>query len=100
MNMLSSIFSDSLSSKLALLNPSKQKEIESWIVNSVKIKMIRILDEMLEEEGKINARKLFLTPVFSISEIVERVENTAPEMTTFFYKELIATVDEAEKKLS
>lgn len=94
------MFSDSLSSKLAILNPSKQKEIESWIVNSVKVKMIRKLDNILEEEGRANARKLFLVPVFSISEIVKIVKTTAPEMTTFFYKELIATVDEAEKKLS
>lgn len=100
MNMLDSIMSSSLSPKLAALNPTQVKDIESWIVNSVKVKMIRKLDNILEPEGRINARKLFLSPVFSISEIVKRVETTAPEMTTFFYKELISTVDEAEKKLS
>ncbi len=99
-NMQDSVLSDSLSSKLDSLNPSIRKEVESWIVNSVKVKMIRKLDNILEPEGRINARKLFLTPLFTISEIVKRVETTAPEIKTYFFKVLIATVDEAERKLS
>ena len=81
------------------LSPSLQKELEAWVVNSVKVKMIKKLDNLLETEGKVNARKLFLTPVFTILELVKKVENDAPEIKTYFFKQLSETLNEAEKRL-
>lgn len=93
------LLGDLFNAKIARLSPTIQKEVESWVVISLKVKMIKKLDNLLEREGKINARKLFLVPVFTISEMVERVEESAPEMKTFFFRELIATVDEINKRL-
>lgn len=84
---------------LSRLNPQISREVETWIVNSVKVKMIERMDKLLETDGKVNARKLFLVPVFNISELTKRVEEQAPELKTIFYKELMATVGEAEKRL-
>ncbi|MBI4990699.1 hypothetical protein HZB96_01240 [Candidatus Gottesmanbacteria bacterium] len=81
------------------LSPSIKKDVESWVVNSLKVKMIKKLDNLLEVEGRVNARKLFLVPVFTIAELSKRVNESAPEIKTFFYKELITTIDEAESKL-
>ncbi|MBI5451933.1 hypothetical protein HY945_00555 [Candidatus Gottesmanbacteria bacterium] len=81
------------------LSPSIRKDVESWVVNSLKVKMIKKLDNLLEVEGRVNARKLFLVPVFTIAELSKRVNESAPEIKTFFYKELITTIDEAESKL-
>ncbi len=86
--------------KISSLSPSLQREIESWVVNSLKVKMIKKLDNLLETEGKVNARKLFLAPVFTVTELIKRVEQQAPEMKTFFFRELIRTISEAEKKIA
>lgn len=75
------------------------KDLESWVVNSLKVKMIKKLDGLLENDGRDNVRKLFLVPVFTISELKKRVEETAPEIKTFFYRELFETVEEAGKKI-
>lgn len=88
-----------ISANFPSLPPSLQKELEAWVVNSVKVKMIKKLDNLLETEGKVNARKLFLTPVFTILELVKKVENDAPEIKTYFFKQLSETLNEAEKRL-
>ena len=69
------------------------------MVNSLKVKMVKKLDSMLETEGRLNARKLFLVPIFTVAEMAKRVEEQAPEIKTFFYKELINAFEEVEKRL-
>lgn len=76
-----------------------QKELEAFVVNSLKVKMIKKLDNLLETEGKANARKLFLVPIFDIPQMIKRVDEQAPELKTLFYKELVMTINEAEKRL-
>lgn len=87
-------------SVLNRLNPVIRQEVETWIVNSVKVKMIKKMDNLLETEGKVNARKLFLVPIFNIEELSKRVEQQAPELKTMFYKELLLTISEAGKRLT
>lgn len=91
--------SDQSDSILSKLNPVVREEVETWVVNSVKVKMIKKMDTLLETEGKVNARKLFLVPIFKIEELSKRVESQAPELKTMFYKELIDIVAEAQKRL-
>lgn len=95
-NQKANVLSDPI---LTRLNPQIAREIETWIVNSVKVKMIKKMDELLETEGKVNARKLFLVPIFNIEEMAKRVQSQAPEIKTMFYKELSITLSEAERKL-
>lgn len=82
---------------LSHLNPQVARELETWIVNSVKVKMIKKMDDLLETQGKVNARKLFLVPIFNIEEMAKRVQSQAPEIKTMFYKELSTVIGEAEK---
>lgn len=89
-----------LPKKLSSVSPLEQKEVEAWVVNTVKVKMIKKLDSLLERQGRENTRKLFLVPLFTISELSKRVEEQAPEIKTFFYRELIKTVEEVEKRLA
>jgi len=84
---------------MAILSSKDREDIESWIVNSVKLKMILKMDHILEQDGKINLRKLFLVPIFKISELQKRVAEHAPELRTFFYKELMVVIEKAEKRL-
>ena len=65
-----------------------RKDLETWVVNSLKVKMLTKFDQYLEHEGRINLRKLFLVPIFTIIEMEKRVKDTAPEMKTVFFKEL------------
>lgn len=74
-------------------------EVESFVVNSLKVKMIKKLDNLLEAPGQMNARKLFLVPVFTIKELTLKVEKEAPEIKTLFYKELFTVMADAEKQL-
>lgn len=74
------------------LSFTEKRDVETWVVNSVKVKMVTKMDKFLEREGRINLRKLFLVPIFSISEMEKRVKETAPEMKTVFYKELSETI--------
>lgn len=85
---------------LARLNPAIQQEVETWVVNSVKVKMIKKMDTLVETEGKMNARKLFLVPIFNISDMKKRVEEQAPELKTIFYKELTEIINEANNRLT
>ena len=81
------------------LDPVKRLDVESWVINTVKLSMISKLDVKLEAEGKTNLRKLFLVPIFRISELEKRVIEQAPEIKTIFYRELMIAVEKAEKQL-
>lgn len=91
------ITSNLLSKQVFSFPPSIQKEVEAWVVNTLKVRMIKKLDNMLEKEGRDNARKLFLVPLFTILELTKRVEHQAPEMRTLFFRELTATIAETKK---
>lgn len=80
-------------------NISFDQDIEAWVVNSVKAKMIIKLDCLLDCEGRNNARKLFLVPIFTIAGLIERVEEQAPEMRTLFFRELAKMTDETERRV-
>jgi len=95
-----SIVGNTLFKQLRNVSPSERKDLEAWVVNKVKVEMIRKLDNILAEAGRVNARKLFLVPLFQIKELTDRVEELAPEMKTLYFKELIETVAEAEKRLN
>jgi len=82
------------------LTPSTRKDIESWIVNTVKIKLIRKFEEILETPGKSNLRTLLLVPMFTIAELNQRVREYAPELMTVYFKELFSALDDAAKKLN
>ena len=84
----------SLFGQLSLSTPSLKKEVEAWVVNTLKVKMIRKLDNLLERQGKANARKLFLVSLFTVSELGKRVEEPALEIKTMFNKELVKTLEE------
>lgn len=99
MNTVNTQSNQQMNSAFSRLNPQIAREVETWVVNSVKVKMIRKMDSLLETEGKVNARKLFLVPVFNIPELTNRVQEMAPELKTLFYKELSSTIGEAEKRL-
>lgn len=94
-----SLFTDNnkLNSLLAT-SPILEKEIEEWVVNSLKVKMIKKLDNLLEEEGKQNARKVFLVPIFSLERLIKHVNESAPEMKTYFYKELSQLIEEVQDR--
>lgn len=77
--------------------PSLERDREAWVVNTLKIRIIQKLDNCLEPMGRLNARKLFLAPVFSISGLCKRIEEQAPEMKTFFYKELFVIISSAKE---
>lgn len=85
--------------QLSRLSPAIRSEVEAWVVNTVKLAMVKKLDSFCEKEGKINARKLFLVPIFSISELKKRVEKNAPEIKTLFYQALMDAISTIEKRL-
>ena len=80
------------------ISPSAKRDMESYVVNSLKVKIIKNLDNILEFEGKRNLRRLFLSPVFTVNELTKRVKDIAPEMMTYYFRELILIFDEAESK--
>lgn len=84
---------------LERLNPAISREVEEWVINSVKVKMIKKMDNLLETEGKVNVRKLFLVPIFDIPQMTKRVEDQAPELKTLYFKELLSMLSEAEHRL-
>lgn len=89
-----------LTDPLAKIHPKTRREVESWIVNSVKIKLIKKFEAILEVDGKSNLRKLLLVPVFTIPELSERIKTYAPELMTMYYKELFTVIDDANQRLS
>ncbi|OGG05672.1 hypothetical protein A3D05_00995 [Candidatus Gottesmanbacteria bacterium RIFCSPHIGHO2_02_FULL_40_24] len=91
---------EKLQSELDKMPPHSRKELESWIVNSVKINLIKKFEQILEIEGKSNLRKLLLVPVFTVSELTVRIKENAPELLTLFYKELFTVYDDASRRLS
>lgn len=82
------------------LTPAARKDIESWIVNTVKLKLIKNFEAILETPGRSNLRQLFLVPIFTINELTERVKDNAPELLTVYFKTLFSALDEAGHKLS
>lgn len=93
------MFDQNLNIRRASLSPLVRREIEAWVVNSLKVKMIRKLDNLVETPGRINARKLFLVPIFTVAELAKRIEESAPELKTIFFKELTEIISEAERKM-
>ena len=85
---------------LSQLTPVKRRDIESLIVNTVKVKLIGKFEEILETPGKSNLRELLIVPIFSIEELTQRVKSNAPELLTVYYKELFAVIDEVGAKIS
>lgn len=73
-------------------------DIEIWIVNTIKVRMVTKLEKYLEFQGRENLRKLFLVPVFSLGELIKRVEERGPEIKTLFYKELDEVITQAESR--
>lgn len=74
--------------KLLFDTNTQDPDYEAWIVNTLKVRLLSKLENLLESEGRDNARRLLLVPVFTISELVNRVREIAPELTTLFYLEL------------
>ena len=85
--------------QLAHNNPSALRDLEAWVVNTVKLAMIKKLDNYLEADGRTLSRKLFLVPIFSVANFTKRIEEFAPELKTLYYKELMSAVVVAEKRL-
>lgn len=81
------------------VSPLVKRELEALVVNNVKIKMLKKLEGFLEKEGQQNLKELLLVPIFELEEMMKRVEETAPEIRTIFYKELMNTIFEMEKDL-
>lgn len=80
--------------------PMRNGDVEAWVVNTLKIRMIVQLDDLLVGDGKKNARTLLLVPVFTIAALVARVREYAPEMQVFLFRELGKTIEEAHKRFS
>lgn len=74
-------------------SPQEKKDIEAWIVNTVKVAMIKKMSYVLEKSGIENLRKVFLVPLFTVSDLTSRVNDLAPELRTVYFKELIAAFD-------
>lgn len=81
--------------RLSIHTDIADKDLEAWVVNTLKVKMISKLDNLLEREGRENARRLLLVPIFSISEMSKRIKEQAPEMKTFYYRELMDILEKA-----
>lgn len=87
-------------STLSAVDPLSLPGVEEWVVNSVKLSLVKKLDSCLDSTGRENLRKLLLVPIFTIQELSARVKETAPEMKTLFYKELSNQILFAEKRFS
>jgi hypothetical protein len=90
----------SLIAKLKSTNPTHGREVESWVVNTLKVRIIKNLDGKFETEGRLNLRRLFLVPIFDIRELTKKVEEEAPEMKTYYFKELFDVLASAERQFS
>lgn len=84
--------------KIDLLPEDTKQDLEAWVVNTVKVKLIKKLDSCLDNRGKMNLRKLFLVPVFAVADLEKRVLENGPEMRTVFYKELFEALAELESQ--
>jgi hypothetical protein len=79
------------------MTPFQKQVSEGRVVNNAKMRMIKRIETLCEEEGYENALRLFLVPVFTIAELKKMVTDKAPELINFFYKELIESVEEYER---
>lgn len=85
-------------STLSAVDPLTLPGVEEWVVNSVKLSLLTKIDESLVYEGKQNLRTLLLVPIFTISQMSQRIAELAPEMKTMYYRELTNQILEAEKR--
>ena len=85
---------------LSELSSKAHSDVESWIVNTVKIKLIKKFEAALETPGRSNLRELLLVPLFTVKELTGRVKEFAPELLTVYFKELFAAVDEGFTQIS
>lgn len=76
------------------------RDLEAWVVNTVKVSMIKKMEQMLEKSGQKNLRTVFLVPLFTISDLTYRVTELAPELRTMYFKELIEAMDKLKTRLS
>jgi len=83
---------------LKTLPEKDRRDLEAFVVNRVKVDMIRKLEHLLEEEGRRNLREVFLVPIFTIKDLTNRVSEMAPDIRTFFYKELCSAIGDVEKR--
>lgn len=97
--MKNAICGEILTKKLATSDPSSRFDLEAWVVNTVKLKMIKNLEDRLELGGRLNLRRLFLAPIFTIPNLIKTVEEKAPEIKVIFFKELASAVEQIENKL-
>lgn len=80
-------------------SPELKSDLEAWVVNSVKVKMLEKYSRHFVAEGISNLRQLFLAPIFEINELVDRVNGQGIELKTLFYKELMDALAEVENKI-
>ena len=84
---------------LQVTSPALKIDLEAWVVNTVKVKMLEKYSRHFDEEGVQNLRELFLTPIFEINELTDRVNGQGIELKTLFYKELMNALAEIENKI-
>ena len=84
---------------IAQTSPELKGRFEAWVVNTTKVKLLEKYAHMLEKEGQDNLRKLFLVPLFEIKEFIQRIEESAPELKTLFYRELTDTLSNLESQI-
>ena len=84
---------------IAQTSPELKGRFEAWVVNTTKVKLLEKYAHMLEKEGQDNLRKLFLVPLFEINEFIQRIEESAPELKTLFYRELTDTLSNLESQI-
>lgn len=84
---------------LQVTSPALKTDLEAWVVNSVKVKMLEKYSRHFETDGVKNLRELFLAPIFEIPELADRVNGQGVELRTLFYKELMECLAEIENKI-
>lgn len=99
MNNQDILVGEKLKEELAHLPLSQRSEIESWIVNNLKVKILRKFESYFDQEGVKNLKELLLVPLFTVSDLSERVKTLAPELKTLYFKELVSAFEEAEERL-
>lgn len=99
MNNQDILVGEKLKEELAHLPDKHRSEIESWIVNNLKVKILRKFESYFDQEGVKNLKELLLVPLFTVSDLSERVKTLAPELKTLYFKELVSVFEEAEERL-
>lgn len=84
---------------IAQTSPELKGRFEAWVVNTTKVKLLEKYAHLMEQEGKDNLRKLLLVPLVEIKEFVQRIEESAPELRTLFYRELTDALSNLESQI-